>query len=67
LSGSGKIFVKGSSQFSDFNGSIPVDEIESIKTSEKTGMFYISLVAAGLAVGYVDLWLVALNGGGFGG
>ena len=67
IRGEGKMYRQGESQFESFEGSIPVDEIERISTSEKTTMFYVTIAAAALAVGYVLLWTIALNGRGFGG
>jgi len=67
LRGKGKLFLQGGPQFKSFDGTIPFREIERISRSEKTPMFYVAIVAATLAVGYVLFWSLALNGRGFGG
>jgi len=67
VSGRGRVFRQGESQFESFEGSIPIDDIERISTSETITMFYVGIIAAAtLAVGYV-LLVIALNGRGFGG
>ena len=67
LRGKGKAFRQGEPQFKLFEGTIPIDDIKSISRPEKTSMFYVTIVAATLAVGYVLFWTLALNGRGFGG
>jgi hypothetical protein len=67
IRGKGKLYRKSESQFESFEGTIPIDDIERISTSEKTSMFYVTIVAATLAVGYILFWTLALNGRGFGG
>ncbi|MBI5471108.1 MAG: hypothetical protein HY961_02050 [Ignavibacteriae bacterium] len=67
LRGKGKQYHKGESQFTSFDGAIPLESIEKITTSEKTSMFYIVIIGSTVAVGCIVLFLTALDGRGFGG
>lgn len=52
--GKGKLFVQGGgSQFEIFQGSLRLDEIERISTSELGPGFYVLIVTVGLAAGFV--------------
>ena len=53
LSGKGKAYRKGSSQFAPFEGDIPLNAIDRISTSEKTALFYPTILALAVAA-----WLV---------
>ena len=67
IRGTGKVFRQGESQFKTFEGIIPIEDMERISTSERTSMFYVSIAATALAIGFA-LWLkFTLNGRGFGG
>jgi hypothetical protein len=67
IRGNGKVYHQGKSQFKSFEGSIPIDDIDRITTSEKTAMYYVSIATAAAVVGYAIIWAIALNGRGFGG
>lgn len=67
IRGRGKVYRQGESQFDLFEGGILIEDVEKISTSEKTTMFYVTVAAATLAVGYALIWVIALNGRGFGG
>lgn len=61
LRGKGKLYRQGESRFESFEGTILADNIQRISTSEKTSMFYVSIVAAAVGVGYL-LFAFALAG-----
>lgn len=56
LSGKGKVYRKGSSQFAPFDGDIPLNAIERISTSEKTAFFYPTIIALAF-VAWLVFWV----------
>ncbi len=56
VTGRGKQYRQGQSQFEWFEGSIPVSSIERVSSIHTTTFFYVLLITGGVSVGLL-LWL----------
>jgi hypothetical protein len=65
LQGSGRVLLPASSQDEPYSGGIRFDEIRSIHSSEKSALFYVSLILGGAAT-VAAIWLMVAFGSGRG-
>jgi len=67
IRGKGRIYREKGPQFETFEGDIPLDNVKKISTYEHTPIFYVAIVTASLAAGFIVFLAVALGGRGSGG